>query len=113
MCVLGLLAATLLGGTPADADASRLAVIKKAPDFALTTQQGETLRLTDLKCKEVLVGFVFTTCNGTCPATTSRMERVQEALKAAGLSRDGRVQLLSITMDTERARPRAPPAELE
>ncbi|HEV3256193.1 MAG TPA: SCO family protein [Gemmataceae bacterium] len=113
MLVLGLLAAALLGGTQADADTSRLAVIKKAPDFALTTHEGETMRLADLKGKVVLVSFIFTTCNGTCPATTSRMERVQEALKAGGLSKDGRVQLLSITLDPQRDTPRALRAYIE
>jgi len=106
MFVLGLFAA-LLGGTPADADASRLAVIKKAPDFALTTQEGETLRLAGLKGKVVLVSFIFTTCNGTCPATTHRMGQLQEALKAHGLGKDGGVQLLSVTLDPERDTPRA------
>src|SRR5690348_9513126 len=48
---------------------SRLAVIRAAPDFTLTTQARETLRLRDLSGKVVLVSFVFTSCNGTCPAT--------------------------------------------
>ena len=105
MLALGLLTTALLAGTMGEADASRLAVIKKAPDFALTTQDAETLHLADLKGKVVLVSFIFTTCNGTCPATTSRMERVQEALKAGGL--DGRVRLLSISLDPERDTPKA------
>jgi protein SCO1/2 len=89
------------------APASRLAVIEKAPDFCLTTQDEKQLRLADLKGKVLLVSFVFTTCNGTCPATTHRMAQLQDRLKERGLWKEGRVQLLSITLDPERDRPEA------
>jgi protein SCO1/2 len=102
---LGLLGvAVLVGGARAEGG-SRLAVIRPAPDFALTTQAGEALRLADLKGKVLLVSFVFTTCSGTCPATTHRLAQVQEVLKARGLCTDGRVHLLSITLDPARDTP--------
>jgi protein SCO1/2 len=91
----------VLGAEPG----SRLAVIRRAPDFTLTTQTGDTLRRTDLDGKVLLVSFIFTTCNGSCPATTHRMGQVQEALKERGLTRDGRVRLLSITLDPARDTP--------
>lgn len=81
---------------------SRLAVISQAPDFALTTEKGAVLRLADLRGRVCLVSFVFTTCNGTCPATTARMSQVQRTLEKNGLLKDGQVQLLSITLDPER-----------
>jgi protein SCO1/2 len=102
MFALGLLGVALVA---APAEASRLAVIQPAPDFALTTQKGETLRLADLRGKVLLVSFIFTTCNGTCPATTHRMCQVQEALKARGLFKEDRVRLLSITLDPVRDTP--------
>jgi protein SCO1/2 len=86
--------------------ASRLAVIQKAPEWRLTNQDGKEVRSRDLAGKVVLVSFVFTTCNGSCPATTHRMEKVQTALKAAGLLKQGRVRLLSITLDPARDKPR-------
>src|SRR5712692_3740267 len=86
---------------------SRLAVIRTAPDFGLTTQTGQLLRLADLRGKVLLVSFIFTTCNGTCPATTHRMSQVQQELKAHGLCRDDRVRLLSITLDPVRDTPEA------
>src|SRR6516165_7644228 len=95
-----LLAVALLGGSD-----SRLAVIRPAPDFALTTQDDKTLALTDLKGKVLLVSFIFTTCNGSCPATTHRMAQVQEALHKKGLDKDGSVQLLSISLDPARDTP--------
>ena len=101
MVLSGLLTLSLLAG-PAD---SRLAVIQRAPDFALTDQDGNPVRLAGLRGKVLLVSFVFTTCNGSCPATTHRMGNVQEALQRAGLLKAGRVRLLSITLDPARDTP--------
>jgi protein SCO1/2 len=84
---------------------SRLAVIRAAPDFALITQAGQTLRLSDLSGKVLLVSFIFTTCNGTCPATTHRMSQVQQELQARGLGKEDRVRLLSISLDPSRDTP--------
>jgi protein SCO1/2 len=103
MLSLTLLALAMAAGA-AEAP-SRLAVIQPAPDFTLTTQAGDTLSLSDLKGKVVLVSFVFTTCNGSCPATTHRMGQVQAALKERGLTKDDRVRLLSITLDPARDTP--------
>src|SRR6516225_1135928 len=94
-----------LWSCPEAGSASRLAVIAKPPNFALTTQEGKTLRLSDLKTKVLLVGFIFTTCNGTCPATTHRISLVQQELNRRGLNQDHRVQLISITLDPVRDTP--------
>ncbi len=103
MFTVGLLGIVL--AVSADAPSSRLAAIQKAADFTLTTQDEKPLHFADLKGKVVLVSFIFTTCNGTCPATTHRMVQVQDALKAAGLWKGGRVRLLSITLDPARDKP--------
>jgi protein SCO1/2 len=103
MMLIPLLVLTL---SAADAS-SRLAVIQPAPDFTLTTQDGKSLPFAGFKGKVLLVSFIFTTCNGTCPATTHRMAQVQEALHQKGLDRAGKVQLLSITLDPERDTPDA------
>jgi protein SCO1 len=100
MLLPGLLTAALI--TAQVAPSSRLAVIQPAPDFTLTTQSGNTIRLADLKGKVLLVSFIFTTCNGSCPATTHRLGQVQEALKAQDLWKGGRVHFLSITLDPRR-----------
>jgi protein SCO1 len=99
-CLLGLLLAA-----PDGAKAGRLAVIDEAPDFSLVTQDEKPLRLADLRGQVVLVGFVFTTCNGTCPATTHRMSQVQQLLRSRGLNAN--VRLLSITLDPSRDTPDA------
>src|SRR5262245_19634499 len=64
---------------------SRLAVIRPAPEFKLTDQLGNELRMSELRGKIVLVSFIFTTCNGSCPATTHRMSLVQRELQSRGL----------------------------
>src|SRR5437763_15227037 len=79
----------------------RLAVIRPAPDFALTDSGGRPVTLKQFRGKVVLVGFIFTTCNGSCPATTHRMAKVQQALDRKPELKD-RVQLVSITLDPER-----------
>jgi protein SCO1/2 len=90
------------GGLPA----SYLAVIQKAPDFTLNNQVDKKVRLSDLKGKVLLVGFIFTTCNGTCPATTHRMAQVQQELKSRGVLKKDNVRLLSITLDPARDTPK-------
>ena len=103
MLPLALLTAALATG----GDASRLAVIRQAPAFALTDQDGRTVRSADLRGKVVVVSFVFTTCNGTCPATTHRMSALAQALKEQGLFKDDRVRLLTISLDPVRDTPEA------
>jgi protein SCO1/2 len=103
MVGIGLLMLAL--GGPASDGASRLAVIQDAPDFTLTSEAGNPVRLADLRGKVLLVGFIFTTCNGGCPATTHRMGQVQQELKTRGLLRGDRVRLLSITLDPVRDTP--------
>src|SRR5579884_3314821 len=98
-----LLLASFLAVAP-HAEPSRLAVIRDAPDFSLTTQDGGTLSKADLSGKVVLVGFVFTTCTGNCPATSVRMREVARLLDEAGVGPE-RVRLVSVTLDPARDRP--------
>jgi protein SCO1/2 len=89
------------------ASAAALPVIRTAPPFALTTQNDKPLELADLRGMVVLVNFVFTTCNGTCPATTSRLGGVAAELKRQGLLEKDQVRLVSITLDPKRDTPKA------
>jgi protein SCO1/2 len=103
MLGLGLFAALLI--SDAERNDSRLAIIRTPAEFTLTTQDDKPFRLSSLRGKVVLVSFVFTTCNGTCPATTHRMVLAWEALAKAGLL--DKVHLLSITLDPARDKPAA------
>jgi protein SCO1/2 len=93
---------------PAKSDhKSRLAVIRPAPDFQLTDQAGTKVRMSKLRGKVVLVSFIFTTCSGSCPATTHRMSTVQREIKADRKLADAPIQLISITLDPARDTPEA------
>jgi protein SCO1/2 len=78
-------------------------VIRTPEDFTLTTQDGRPFRLSSLRRKAVLVSFVFTTCSGTCPATTHRMILAAEKLTSAKLI--DKVHIVSITLDPARDKP--------
>jgi protein SCO1 len=84
--------------------ASRLPVIQPAPKFDLIDQTGKPARLSDFKDKVLLVSFIFTTCSGSCPATTHRMAKIQEELQGRHLVEKG-VHLLSISLDPVRDTP--------
>lgn len=103
MFTLGLWAALVLPGV--ETDSSRLAVIRTPADFTLTTQDGKEFRLSELRGKVAVVSFIFTTCNGTCPATTQRMTELADALSRDHLT--DKVHLLSVTLDPARDKPAA------
>src|SRR5437773_8319921 len=106
LCVARLLPTLGVAGSDRqNSDSSRLAVIQSAPDFTLATQDSSKLSSSDLNGKVLLVSFIFTTCNGTCPATTHRMSQIQEEMKSRQLFKDGRVRLLSISLDPVRDTP--------
>lgn len=84
--------------------ADRLPVIRRAPDFTLIDQHGKRVRFADYRGKALLVSFIFTTCNGACPATTHRLAKVHEKLNLQPELRD-KVRFLSITLDPERDNP--------
>lgn len=84
--------------------ASPLADIGPAPAVVLTDAAGKPFDLARLRGKAVLVSFVYTTCGGTCPATTYTLTRVRRALERAGLW-GKRVEFVSITLDPARDRP--------
>jgi protein SCO1/2 len=39
----------------------------RAPDFELTNQDGDTIRMRDLRGRPVVVTFLYTNCEDTCP----------------------------------------------
>jgi protein SCO1/2 len=83
---------------------SRLPVIDTMPSFELLDASEKPVRSSQFRGEVLLVGFVFTTCNGSCPATTHRMAKIHDALKGRGLLKEG-VRFLSITLDPDRDQP--------
>ena len=85
---------------------SPLADIGPAPAASLGDAAGKPFRLEDLRGKAVVVSFIYTTCTGSCPATTFNLVRAQRILKEAGFW-GGRVEFVSITLDPARDSPEA------
>jgi protein SCO1/2 len=92
--MLGLLIGTLLAQSP-------LADIGPAPEVSLVDSAGQTFSLSSLRGKAVLVSFIYTTCSGSCPATTHTLYRVQQTMKEAGLW-GKEVEIVSISLDPAR-----------
>ena len=66
------------------------------PDFRLTTQQGKSLALSDMKGKIWVADFIFTNCPTICPAMTQEMARLQSEFVADP------VYFVSFSVDPER-----------
>ena len=69
-----------------------------AAGFTLTTQDGKTLSLAELRGKVVLLAFVYTSCTDVCLTETAKMVQVQNGLGDA-FGRD--VWFVSVSMDPE------------
>src|SRR5690242_1564881 len=75
-----------------------LPVIGPAPPFTLTSQDGKSVALTDLRGKVVAVTFIYTGCPDICPMLTQKMADVQDAL---GAQFGTKITFVSITLDPE------------
>jgi protein SCO1 len=73
--------------------------IAPAPEFALTSQDGEPVTLADLRGRVVAVTFILTMCTTTCPVLTPMMSFVQDQL---GSDFGAKIRFVSITVDPER-----------
>jgi protein SCO1 len=80
----------------------RLPTIGRAPDFDLTSQDGQRVTLADYRGKVVAVAFIYTSCPDICPMLTANMQQVQERL---GGEFGTRIAFISITVDPERDTP--------
>lgn len=70
----------------------------KAPDFALRDQDGERVSMRDLRGRPVIVTFLYTTCEDTCPV---QAQTVRGALDQLGHD----VPALAIAVDPPRDTP--------
>jgi len=70
------------------------------PDFAGIDQNGNFVQIQELRGRPFVINFVFTRCQvpEMCPASTSRMEELQERAGEEGLDD---LQFVTITLDPE------------
>jgi protein SCO1/2 len=76
------------------------------PDFAVTTQEGRTLRLSELRGKVVALTFIYTRCPlpEFCPAMDAKFADLARRLTGVPGRADG-VRLLSVSFDPEHDTP--------
>ncbi len=72
---------------------------QEAPVIKLTDQSGKTVTNESLKGKAVLINFIYTNCDESCPIMVHKFMDIAEEMKS-DLGKD--LVLLSITMDPER-----------
>jgi protein SCO1/2 len=72
------------------------------PNLTLVDQHGAQVDLASLKGHYVLIDFIYTSCAGTCPMLTSKMEATQQRLAPEVASK---VKLISVTLDPEHDQP--------
>jgi protein SCO1/2 len=70
---------------------------KPAPDFALHTADGKTIRLADFHSKIVVLHFIYTHCPDVCPLHAERIAQIQRMVKEGHMQ--DRVQFITITTD--------------
>jgi len=73
-------------------------LIGPAPDFALTDENGQPFKLSDLRGKWVLLAYGYTHCPDVCPLTLSHLRDVKKAIDPNG----DQVQVVFVTIDPER-----------
>jgi len=71
---------------------------ERVPDFVLTNQFGQAIRLSDYRGRAVVLTFIYTRCPipNFCPRLSQNFAELQARLRPEFA---GRAQLLSITMD--------------
>lgn len=86
--------------------ARQLAIGVPVPDFEMTRQDGETLRLSDLRGKVVILTFVYTRCPlpEFCPLLDQKFRALADRLQAPA-ERAEKVRLLSVSFDPEHDTP--------
>src|SRR5512143_4296817 len=75
--------------------------IGPAPDFALTDENGQPFKLSELRGKWILLAYGYTHCPDVCPLTLSRLRDVKNAVDPNG----DHVQVVFVTIDPERDMP--------
>jgi protein SCO1/2 len=75
-----------------------------APAFTLTDQNGQSVSLSSLRGRALLIDFVYTHCLGPCPILTAKHVELQRSLPAEARER---VRFVSITLDPANDTPEA------
>jgi len=69
---------------------------KVAPDFELTDQFGQSVRLSDFRGTVVVLTFLYTNCSNVCPLIVNQIKEIQEIL-----DKDSVVKFVAVTVDPQ------------
>ena len=100
--LIGVIIAGWLTAAVSIAHGENLPKIKRAPEFALTKQDGKRLALKELRGNVLAITFIFASCADTCPLLTAKMAGIQDRL---GADFGKKIYFISITVDPERDTP--------
>lgn len=75
--------------------------VQAAPDFTLTTADGQPFRLSEQRGKPVFLFFGYTSCPDVCPTTLADLARAKQQAGKAGEN----VQVVFVSVDPERDTP--------
>lgn len=89
-----------LGGTPTSTEPAQPDLDYPVGEFSLTERGGKTITDKDLRGQVWIGSFIFTRCNGPCPAVTNTMARLQGDLKEE--MNAGKLKLVTFTVDPAR-----------
>ena len=103
LCALLLLALPALAVAHQGAgESAPLPVIRPAPPFTLTSQDGAPVSLASLRGKVVALTFIYTECPDICPLLTQKMVQVQDEL---GADFGTKIAFVSITLEPQHDTP--------
>ena len=89
---------------PVSAESTELRKGERVPDFALTDENGKSVRLSEFRGQAVVLTFIYTRCPlpNFCPLMSKNFQALQERLSKAF---PGKCHLLSVTIDPKFDRP--------
>jgi protein SCO1/2 len=89
-------ASAALDDVPLPKPVNQIAPGGAVPDFSLTDQRGQSVKLSDFRGKVVAIDFIYTRCPlpDVCPRLSANFARLQKRF-------EGRIVLLSITLDPQ------------
>jgi protein SCO1/2 len=92
---------TELADVPVPKAEGKIAIGERIPDFTLTDQNGNTVRLSSFQGQVVAIDFIYTRCPlpDVCPRLSANFARLQKRFA-------GKITLLSITLDPQHDTPR-------
>jgi cytochrome oxidase Cu insertion factor (SCO1/SenC/PrrC family) len=103
LCAAALAAVLVWRAVSAPPPITGAQVDQAVPDVALVDQHGDTVHLSDLQGKVVVIYPFLTDCHEICPMTTAAFIQISQAIHDAGLS--DKVALWEVTVDPERDTP--------